>query len=126
MLADQLWLTIEKAIWTTGMATCGDIGCEINGGVLTITFENGSKIIINAAGSRCTRVWLATKQGGYHFDLKAMSGCDRSGGNLLGCWNRRRRGSRRVKQSVSAKIACRISSLSGVHHEKYCCNGGVS
>ncbi|MEA7571687.1 iron donor protein CyaY, partial [Salmonella enterica subsp. enterica serovar Virginia] len=24
-----------------------DIDCEINGGVLTISFENGSKIIIN-------------------------------------------------------------------------------
>lgn len=46
--------------------------------MLTITFENGSKIIINRQ-NRCT-VWLATKQGGYHFDLKGDEWiCDRSG-----------------------------------------------
>ncbi|EBV7867043.1 iron donor protein CyaY, partial [Salmonella enterica subsp. enterica serovar Bovismorbificans] len=44
-LADQLWLTIEEHLddWDGD----SDIDCEINGGVLTITFENGSKIIIN-------------------------------------------------------------------------------
>ncbi len=44
-LADQLWLTIEERPddWDGD----SDIDCEINGGVLTITFENGSKIIIN-------------------------------------------------------------------------------
>ena len=48
-LADQLWLTIEERLddWDGD----SDIDCEINGGVLTITFENGSKIIRN----RCTR-----------------------------------------------------------------------
>lgn len=40
-LADQLWLTIEERLddWDGD----SDIDCEINGGVLTITFENGSK-----------------------------------------------------------------------------------
>ncbi len=51
-LADQLWLTIEERLddWDGD----SDIDCEINGGVLTITFENGSKIIINrqTAGQR--------------------------------------------------------------------------
>ena len=52
---------------------------EINGGVLTITFENGSKIIINRQ-EPLHQVWLATKQGGYHFDLKGDEWiCDRSG-----------------------------------------------
>ncbi|MDC9087597.1 iron donor protein CyaY [Escherichia coli] len=56
-----------------------DIDCEINGGVLTITFENGSKIIINRQ-EPLHQVWLATKQGGYHFDLKSDEWiCDRSG-----------------------------------------------
>ena len=38
-LADQLWLTIEERLdyWDGD----SDIDCEINGGVLTITFENG-------------------------------------------------------------------------------------
>jgi len=36
-LADQLWLTIEERLddWDGD----SDIDCEINGGVLTITFE---------------------------------------------------------------------------------------
>ncbi len=48
---DQLWLTIEEHLddWDGD----SDIDCEINGGVLTITFENGSKIIINRR-NRCT------------------------------------------------------------------------
>ena len=65
-LADQLWLTIEERLddWDGD----SDIDCEINGGVLTITFENGSKIIINRQ-EPLHQVWLATKQGGYHFDI---------------------------------------------------------
>ncbi len=76
-LADQLWLTIEERLddWDGD----SDIDCEINGGVLTITFENGSKIIINRQ-EPLHQVWLATKQGGYHFDLKGDEWiCDRSG-----------------------------------------------
>lgn len=44
-LADSLWMTIEERLddWDGD----SDIDCEINGGVLTISFENGSKIIIN-------------------------------------------------------------------------------
>ncbi len=43
--ADSLWMTIEERLddWDGD----SDIDCEINGGVLTISFENGSKIIIN-------------------------------------------------------------------------------
>lgn len=76
-LADQLWLTIEERLddWDGD----SDIDCEINGGVLTITFENGSKIIINRQ-EPLHQVWLATKQGGYHFDMKGDEWiCDRSG-----------------------------------------------
>ncbi len=44
-LADSLWMTIEERLddWDGD----SDIDYEINGGVLTISFENGSKIIIN-------------------------------------------------------------------------------
>lgn len=50
-LADQLWLTIEERLddWDGD----SDIDCEINGGVLTITFENGSKNHYQPP-SRCT------------------------------------------------------------------------
>lgn len=44
-LADTLWMTIEERLddWEGD----SDIDCEINGGILTLSFENGSKIIIN-------------------------------------------------------------------------------
>lgn len=66
-LADGLWMTIEECLddWDGE----SDIDCEINGGVLTLSFENGSKIIINRQ-EPLHQVWLATKSGGYHFSLK--------------------------------------------------------
>lgn len=76
-LADTLWMTIEERLddWDGD----SDIDCEINGGVLTLSFENGSKIIINRQ-EPLHQVWLATRQGGYHFDLKNGDWiCDRSG-----------------------------------------------
>ncbi|XPE34648.1 iron donor protein CyaY [Shigella flexneri] len=70
-----------KNIWTMGWRQ--RYHCEINGGVLTITFENGSKIIINRQEIRCTRYGWQRKQGGYHFDLKGDEWiCDRSGGTF--------------------------------------------
>ncbi len=76
-LADNLWMTIEERLddWDGD----SDIDCEINGGILTLSFENGSKIIINRQ-EPLHQVWLAAKQGGYHFDLKDGEWvCDRSG-----------------------------------------------
>ena len=69
-LADNLWQTIEERIddWDGD----SDIDCEINGGVLTLSFENGSKIIINRQ-EPLHQVWLATKQGGYHFWIYLFS-----------------------------------------------------
>lgn len=51
-LADQLWLTIEERLddWDGD----SDIDCEINGGVLTITFETGAKSL-STVRNRCTR-----------------------------------------------------------------------
>lgn len=59
-LADTLWMTIEERLddWDGD----SDIDCEINGGILTLSFENGSKIIINRQ-SRFTS--LAGRQTGW-------------------------------------------------------------
>ena len=94
-LADTLWLTIEERLddWDGD----SDIDCEINGGVLTISFENGSKIIINRQ-EPLHQVWLATKQGGYHFDLKGDEWCAIAAAKRSGiCWSRQPR-SRRVRK----------------------------
>ncbi|VFS71831.1 frataxin-like protein [Raoultella planticola] len=63
-LADSLWMTIEEHLDERDGDS--DIDCEINGGVLTLSFENGSKIIINRQ-EPLHQVWLATKQGGLPF-----------------------------------------------------------
>lgn len=56
-----------------------DIDCETNGGVMTLSFEDNSKIIINRQ-EPFHQIWLATKQGGYHYNYKNNDWiCDRSG-----------------------------------------------
>ncbi|TBL94063.1 iron donor protein CyaY [Hafnia alvei] len=76
-LADKLMLNIEEAI--DAYEGDADIDYETNGGVMTLTFENGSKIVINRQ-EPLHQVWLATKAGGYHFSLRDDSWiCDRSG-----------------------------------------------
>jgi CyaY protein len=46
--------------------TESDIDAEFNGGILTLTFENGSKIIVNRQTPN-REIWVAAKSGGFHF-----------------------------------------------------------
>lgn len=76
-LADRLMLRVEEAL--DAYDGDADIDYETNGGVMTLTFENGSKIIINRQ-EPLHQVWLATKAGGYHFGYRDDDWfCDRSG-----------------------------------------------
>lgn len=76
-LADQLMLNVEQTLDNFTGDT--DIDCETNGNVMTLTFENGSKIIINRQESS-QQIWLATKTNGYRFDYKdGIWACNRSG-----------------------------------------------
>jgi len=76
-LADQLMLDIEQTL--DNFDGDADIDYETNGGVMTLTFENGSKLVINRQ-EPLHQVWLATKSGGYHFDYRDGAWvCDRSG-----------------------------------------------
>lgn len=43
-----------------------DIEFERNGNVLTLEFENGSKIIVNLQPAM-EEIWIAAKVGGFHF-----------------------------------------------------------
>jgi len=62
LIADQLLLAIEEAVEDSGE----DIDYEGVGGLLTLTFKNQSKIIINKQAPLC-EIWLATKYNGHHF-----------------------------------------------------------
>lgn len=47
-----------------------DIDYETVGGILTLMFENNSKIIINRQ-TPVQQIWVAAKSGGYHFNYDA-------------------------------------------------------
>ena len=49
-----------------------DIDYDEIGGVLTLEFENGSKIIFSKQGAM-NQLWMAAISGGFHFDYKEDS-----------------------------------------------------
>lgn len=80
-LADALMLKIEDAL--DDFDGDADIDYETNGGVMTLSFENGSKIVINRQ-EPLHQVWMAAKAGGYHFNYQDPHWiCDRRGGEFM-------------------------------------------
>jgi len=59
---DDILAQIEDAIEDSGF----DIDYETAGGILTLSFEDDSKIIINRQ-TAVQQIWVATRQGGFHF-----------------------------------------------------------
>lgn len=59
---DDILVQIEDAIEDSG----ADIDYETAGGILTLSFEDDSKIIINRQAP-VRQIWVATRQGGFHF-----------------------------------------------------------
>lgn len=60
--AEAVLARIEAALDEVG----ADIESERNGNVLTLEFENGSKIIVNLQPPM-QEIWIAAKAGGFHF-----------------------------------------------------------
>ncbi|WP_127959073.1 iron donor protein CyaY [Serratia microhaemolytica] len=76
-LADQLLLNIEQTL--DAFTGDSDIDYETHSGVMTLTFDNRSKIVINRQ-EPLHQIWLATKANGYHFSYREGDWiCDRSG-----------------------------------------------
>jgi CyaY protein len=61
---DAIFLKIEAAL----DAGDSDIDYESAAGILTLEFEDGSKIILNRQGPT-QEIWVAAKSGGYHYRL---------------------------------------------------------
>ncbi len=77
-IAEQTIEAIQDAIDNTD----ADIDYDEIGGVLTLEFENDSKIIFSKQGAM-NQLWMAAVSGGFHFDYdedKAQWLCD-SGDN---------------------------------------------
>lgn len=60
---DELLLQLEETLDEVEP----DIDYENHSGILTLDFENGTKIIINRQ-EPVHQLWLATRKNGYHFD----------------------------------------------------------
>ena len=67
-IADRTIETIQTAIDDSG----ADIDYEETGGVLTLEFDNGSKIIFSKQPP-VKQLWMAARAGGFHFDYDADS-----------------------------------------------------
>ena len=78
VLADARFQKIEDAIEACGV----DIDCDSSGGILTLTFENRSKIIINKQAPLC-QIWVATRFNGYHFEYRDDQWIDNREGHEL-------------------------------------------
>lgn len=77
--SDQLFQDIEQQLDEYAEQYDTDIDYESHGNVITITFENQSKIIINTQ-EPLLQIWMATRRQGYHFDFKDGDWlCSRSG-----------------------------------------------
>lgn len=62
-LLDALMLAIEDAIDDAGL----DIDYETSAGILTLTCEDHSKIILSRQ-TPLLQLWMAARSGGFHFD----------------------------------------------------------
>jgi len=62
-IADKTIADIQDAIDESG----ADIDYDDVGGVLTLEFENGSKIIFSKQPP-ALQLWMAARSGGFHFD----------------------------------------------------------
>jgi len=75
---DAVLESIERAV----EAADADIDSEINGGILTLEFDNGSKIIVNRQTPN-RELWVAAKSGGFHFRFDAAGWRDTRGSEAL-------------------------------------------
>jgi iron-sulfur cluster assembly protein CyaY len=61
-LIDQTFETLELALDEVD----ADLDCETSGGVLTVVFENGTRLVFSRQPPT-RQLWLAARSGGFHF-----------------------------------------------------------
>lgn len=83
---DDLLVEIEEALDACG----ADIDYETVGGILTLTFDDDSKVIVNRQ-TPMRQVWVAARSGGFHFNYDTARDAwisDRDGENLFDAMGR--------------------------------------
>jgi CyaY protein len=69
-IVDDIFVEIEDAIEAACDETGAEIDYETSSGILTLEFTNGSQIILNRQAP-LKQIWVAAKQGGFHFDFNS-------------------------------------------------------
>lgn len=77
-LAESLLRSIELACDRINDATDADVDNQRVGGMITMTFGNGSQIIINLQ-KPLQEVWLAARAGGFHYRHNGVAWMDTKG-----------------------------------------------
>ncbi len=76
---DASLLAIEDALEALDL----DLDMETSGGILTLTFANGSKVIVNRQGAT-REIWVAARSGGFHCGRQGMHWVCNTTGEELG------------------------------------------
>ncbi len=79
---DRALSAIEASL--DDLADTVDVDCERNGNVLTLSFENGRRIVVNGQEAS-TELWVAARSGAFHYrwdDAKAAWIDTRSGDDV--------------------------------------------
>ncbi|MCJ7798684.1 MAG: iron donor protein CyaY [Polaromonas sp.] len=69
-LAESALKAIETACDRINDDTDADVDNQRSGGMITLTFSNGSQIIINLQ-KPLQEIWMAAKAGGFHYKFSA-------------------------------------------------------
>ena len=77
--AEQLLLAVEQGCDRINDATDADLDSQRSGGMVSISFANGSQIIINLQ-KPLHEVWLAAQSGGYHYRFDGQAWRDTKAG----------------------------------------------
>jgi CyaY protein len=67
-IVDNIFIEIEDAIEEVCDETGADIDYETASSILTLSFTNETQIIINRQ-TPLKQIWVAARQGGFHFDF---------------------------------------------------------
>ena len=73
--AEAALAAIERNCDTLNDATDADIDNQRVGGMITITFVNGSQLVVNLQ-KPLHEIWLAARSGGYHYRFDGQAWVD--------------------------------------------------
>ncbi len=76
--AEALLRQVESSVDRINDATDADIDSQRVGGMVTLTFRNGSQIIVNLQ-KPLQEVWMAARAGGFHYKFDGAQWMDTKG-----------------------------------------------